>query len=392
MASRRSFGAVRKLPSGYFQASIPNPIERGARLNAPQTFTSRRDADTWISRQKVLLSEGRWQSESEKSLQNQSFLEFGLQHLKVQTSKRGGLLRESTRESQQGLLGRHLRSFHDCPIDEISKQQVDEWYAELVMTGKRTTAARAYSLLSAIMWRAVQLGIRQSNPCQIEGARTASSERRVEVPTDHQLESIITELPQKWVLQTYFLARTALRFGEMAALQVKDLLWDEGEIAGVRVNKAASCLRGGVRIDKPKSRMSRREVPIARDVSAALATHVVGLQPDDLLFPAQGGGVQRVDTFSKIFARAVKSANLSGEGISLHCLRHYGGTKFGETGASLAEIKSFLGDSSTKAAERYLHGSASGRGLIQKVTGLGTHLLTQNAEGEQKSNSSSLSG
>ena len=371
MSNRRSYGAVRRLPSGYFQASIPNPELPGSRLNAPMTFTSRGDADTWIAKQKVLMSEGRWSATAAEGLSFPRFKDFANQHLRVQTSKRGGLLRASTRQMQEDLLERHLTIFLELRINEVTRGRVDEWYADLIMTGKRTTASRCYSLLSAIMTRAVNQGLVRSNPCQIDGARTASSEKLVEIPSDSQLEAILESLPIRWRLQVLFLAFTALRFGEMAALHVGDLVWDGEDVKAVKVSKAASCLRGGVVIDKPKTKMSKRLVPVApllREPLKALASKTV---EGNLLFPATSGGVQRVDTFSKIFARAIIEAGLGGKGLNLHGLRHYGGTKFGETGASLAEIKNFLGDSSTKAAERYLHGSSSSRGLIERVQGVG---------------------
>lgn len=375
MKKRRSYGSVRRLPSGYFQASIPSPEFPGRRENAPTTFTSQGDADTWIARQKVLISDGKWSSRASEPLVMPDFGEFARQHIKVQTSKRGGLLRASTKEMLEGLLHRHLKIFIGQPLSKISMQEVDEWFAELVMTGKRTTASKAYSLLSAVMKRAVSQGLINSNPCQIEGARGASSEKLVDVPTDAQMERILNHTPARWKLQVYFLARTALRFGELAALRVDDLVWESGDVVGVKVTKAAACLRGGVIIDKPKTRMSRRQVPISPDLKEPLAQLAAASDSGALLFPGVAGNVQRVDSFSKTFAKAVKSAGLEGQGISLHGLRHYGGTKFGETGASLAEIKNFLGDASTKAAERYLHGSASNRGMINRVKGLGASLL-----------------
>ena len=45
--SRRTFGAIRKLPSGRYQASFISPD--GIRVNAPYPFTTKVDADGWLA-------------------------------------------------------------------------------------------------------------------------------------------------------------------------------------------------------------------------------------------------------------------------------------------------------------------------------------------------------
>jgi len=42
----RRFGMIRRLPSGRFQASYVGPP--GKRVNAPETFRTRTDANRWL--------------------------------------------------------------------------------------------------------------------------------------------------------------------------------------------------------------------------------------------------------------------------------------------------------------------------------------------------------
>ena len=56
--SRRSFGYIRKLPSGLHQASYTKP--NGTRANAPYTFLTRADASAWLSIEQVKLRSGSW--------------------------------------------------------------------------------------------------------------------------------------------------------------------------------------------------------------------------------------------------------------------------------------------------------------------------------------------
>jgi hypothetical protein len=51
---RRTFGAVRKLPSGRWQASYLDPISR-RRVPGPQTFRTKADAHAWLATAQIEL-------------------------------------------------------------------------------------------------------------------------------------------------------------------------------------------------------------------------------------------------------------------------------------------------------------------------------------------------
>ncbi len=55
---RRSFGHVRKLPSGRFQASYLDPS--GLRRVAPSTFSTKSDATVWLATKQSELHQGVW--------------------------------------------------------------------------------------------------------------------------------------------------------------------------------------------------------------------------------------------------------------------------------------------------------------------------------------------
>jgi len=56
--ARRSWGKIRKLPSGMFQASYVG--KDLLRHPAPMTFTSRMDAERWLSDERRLMEWGNW--------------------------------------------------------------------------------------------------------------------------------------------------------------------------------------------------------------------------------------------------------------------------------------------------------------------------------------------
>jgi integrase len=76
--------------------------------------------------------------------------------------------------------------------------------------------------------------------------------------------------------------------------------------------------------------------------------------PDGFVFVGVKGGQLRRSNFSKTWARALARAELPAD-IHVHDLRHTGNTLTAETGASLAELMTRMGHSSTRAAMVYLH-------------------------------------
>ena len=62
--SQRSWGKVRRLPSGRYQASDLHGgfhgVQLGTRYTAPQTFDAKGDAWAWLDREHRLVQRGEW--------------------------------------------------------------------------------------------------------------------------------------------------------------------------------------------------------------------------------------------------------------------------------------------------------------------------------------------
>jgi hypothetical protein len=58
MSKRRGFGAIRKLPSGRFQAHYTTPV--GARITSPATFAAKAHAEVWLAERRREIDENRW--------------------------------------------------------------------------------------------------------------------------------------------------------------------------------------------------------------------------------------------------------------------------------------------------------------------------------------------
>jgi integrase len=92
-----------------------------------------------------------------------------------------------------------------------------------------------------------------------------------------------------------FLAYTGLRFGEMAALRV-----DRVDLERLQVEVAESVTAVNVVLPwgTPKGH-TRRRVAVPRFVADALAAHITGKRPSDLVFTSPIGAVLRASNFRR---------------------------------------------------------------------------------------------
>jgi integrase len=370
MTKRRAFGTIRKLPSGRFQASYIGPDAQ--RFTAPRTFRAKTDAAAWLTLQEASLIDGTWaikrETDRTKALPNE-FIDFAVRHIELQTNRAGELLRGSTRDLYRRLIRTKLSDFAGRNVGEITVSEVSEWWARQSVTGRITSSARAYKLLSAVLKRAVAEGLRPDNPCQVKGAHSASSEKEIAVPSEEEVSLVAEQINPRHQVLVLLAAYSGLRFGELTALKRKDFTSDirGGKPAyQVRVERAVTLVEGKHVVDKPKSKAGVRTVPITSKIEPHITNWLAGLpeDPETLVFPSAAGGHLRHDVFTNDWKRALKKAGIT-RAITPHGMRHFAGSRLAAMGANLAELKKFLGDSSTSAVMRYMHDTGRGRDLVE---------------------------
>jgi integrase len=128
----------------------------------------------------------------------------------------------------------------------------------------------------------------------------------------------------------------------------------------LRVDRAITQLNGGEqRVKGPKSQAGHRSVALPAAILPELRAH---LDTDGFTEPAPVGrlfigpkqATPRRQNFNRIWKQALKKAKANPD-LHLHDLRHTGGTLAAQTGATLKEIMSRIGHSSTRAAMIYQH-------------------------------------
>jgi len=173
-------------------------------------------------------------------------------------------------------------------------------------------------------------------------------------------------------------ATTGLRRGELLALRWSDVDLDH---ASVHVLQSLEQTRtNGVRVKSPKSRSSRRLVPIAPECVEMLRKHKaeqgVTRTPEysdnDLVMPNTDGSPWPPDNFSAQFSKLARTAGC--RGFRFHDLRHAFATLTLSSGTSIKDVQNLLGHSSASLTlSTYAHVlEGAGRAAVNS---LGSSLL-----------------
>ncbi|MFB7219765.1 tyrosine-type recombinase/integrase [Streptomyces sp. NPDC056227] len=342
---RRTFGAVRKLPSGRFQARYPGPD--GVMRPAPETFATVRDADDWLAEKRSEIRRGDWQDPDSGAVR---FQEYALLWVRERR------LSQTTDELYRRLLRLHiLPTFEGLDLDQITAPRVRSWRSErLDATGAETTVAKSYRLLKAILETAVEDELIRRNPCRIRGAGKETAAERP-VATVDQVDALADALGPRWRLMVFLGAYGPLRPEEQAELRRKDVDLDN---LTVRVRQAAPELTTGKRAEGPtKSEAGKRLVVLPAFLRADLRRHLDWYAengPDGLLFVGEKGKPFRRSTFGRKWRAARTKVGLS-DGFRFYDLRHTGHTLTTRSGATLKDTMVRAGQSTERAALIYQH-------------------------------------
>ena len=169
---RRRSGAIRRLPSGRYQARYPGPD--GILRPADDTFATKTEAEEWLTLKEAELLEGEWIDPDAGAV---LVPDYGATWIE----ERPGL-RPKTVLIYGGLLRSHIAPyFENVTVAGVSLARVRRWRKKLLDSGvSEVTAAKAYRLLRAIFNTALDDGLIRRNPCRIKGAgREHSPERPV---------------------------------------------------------------------------------------------------------------------------------------------------------------------------------------------------------------------
>ena len=159
--NKRSFGAVRQLPSGRWQAKYRHP-RTNRFVVAPTTFMTKADAGRWLSNTEVDLARGTWIDPAWGSVSLEDYATSWMAQR---------VLAPRTVELYQGLLDHHIVPvLGKLELSDLSPRDVRAWHAQLAKAARPgpVTVAKAYRLLRTVCETAVSDEMIGRNPCEIE--------------------------------------------------------------------------------------------------------------------------------------------------------------------------------------------------------------------------------
>ena len=134
---RRSFGRIERRASGRYRAGFTAPD--GRLYRAPSTFDTKDDAIAWLAARRAEIQLKVWAPDIvERSVAKKAvptFEDYAKRWLSTRKT-RGQPLRPTTRDHYEYVLESTLYpTFGETPIDEITVEDVNDWY-ETVVPGR----------------------------------------------------------------------------------------------------------------------------------------------------------------------------------------------------------------------------------------------------------------
>ncbi|MFI1519518.1 tyrosine-type recombinase/integrase [Kitasatospora cineracea] len=347
--NRRRFGSARQLPSGRWQIRYPDPVT-GQLRPGEKTYDTKTDAEIALTVLEAAIVEDRWTDPDAGKVKFGEFADKWLKERKLEAT---------TRERYEGVLRLHIKpALGGRFVSEITPARVRSWRTGLLESGVgEPTVVKAYQMLRAIMTTAVDDEMIRRNPCRIPGAD------RYDVPdrpllSVQEVYGVAAVIQPQWRALVLLTAFTALRLGELAALRRRDVDL-ESRILWVRHSQAE--LSSGKLITKaPKSRAGLRPVAFPDLIVPELTHHLKQYSAtgaEDLFFIGPRGGRLRRSNFRDDWEAAKAKAGIPEE-AHFHDVRGFGNELAARNGATLRELMTRMGHSTTGAALVYQHMSS----------------------------------
>jgi integrase len=322
-------------------------------------FPTKREAQTWLTEQAGRLDRGDYVKPSR--LTYGAFLAEWLPGIRR-------TVRASTWESYERNIRRHLvpRLGH-LPLQQLGPEHLNRAYAELLeggrLDGSGGLSARSVRYLHTIVHRSLRDAVRWGkvtrNVADAADPPKGKAGKEMQVWSAAELATFLGQL-QGDKLETAILlgATTGMRRGEVLGLRWSDVDLDAGRLAVRQTLSAPRNPDTGQHVpvfEQPKTKRSKRSVPLPAQTVAALQAHRkeqarerllvgAGWQDHGLVFAEPDGQPIHPDRFRKRFEIRVRRSGLPP--IRFHDLRHTYATLALQAGVHAKVVSEILGHAS----------------------------------------------
>lgn len=267
-------------------------------------------------------------------------------------------------------------SIGETKLSELKAVQVQKMYGELQT--KRNLSPRrvryAHSVLSSALKKAVELDILSRNVCQFVQL-PKQTRKEMDVLNKEECGAFLTALDGERLAPLFsFALATGTRPEEYSALQWKDVDLEKGT-AVIRRALITHRTGGGWHFNEPKTKQSRRSIPLPASITKELKAHRKtqlaerlklgqAWQDFDLVFPSEVGTPLNPSRVTRVFKRTIIKANIrtfekdkkTFTSLRLYDLRHTTATLLLQAGINPKIVSERLGHSTiTLTMDVYSH-------------------------------------
>ncbi len=358
--TRRTFGMIRKLPSGRHQASYLGPDKR--RHTSWTTYLLTSDADAWLRKEELLIDRDLWTPPKGRKPVEEVDAVTVAEYARSNLGRRATRARKPLRPTTVDLYAKLLRlciapKLGDVALVDLTPAMVLDWHDSLPKDSPTQNGA-AYQLLRSVLADAEEEELIERNPCRIKGAGKPAPKRKGKALNIGQLGVYAAHVRRPYLLALLLAAWCGLRSGEVRALRGCDVAADG---TALRVEQAVTRIRDGQgwawHFGPPKTGAGVRTIHVPPHLAPLLAEHLADWRerhddPDALLFPARDGSSPlNTSTLNEAHKLAAKAAGVPD--ATLHDLRRTGATLASQSGATLKEVMRMLGHTQPGVAMVY---------------------------------------
>lgn len=349
----------------------------GAKQQSRSGFRTKREAEAYEAEQLRRARNGTWTDPQAAKVTVDSVFADWIQSKQIE---------DRTRYDYTALYRRMIApTWAHVRLEHATAAKVTRWIKDLAATYERGSVQKAYTVLTQMFDWAVADERLAVNPAKRAKELAKGSllprkgVRKEKVFLTHKQVSDLASAAGEHGFMLTFMAYTGVRFGEVSALQLRDIDLLRGRVL---IRRAYSETAGVLKEVPPKSGQPR-EIPIPSILRDGLekALQEAEAGPESLLFPTAKGTPHRLSNWrSRVFNPAVKKAGL--EGLTPHGLRHTYAALAVQAGANPKILQKAMGHSDIRLTlDTYgglfsddLDSLAAGLDSAVKHSKMGTHV------------------
>ncbi len=233
--------------------------------------------------------------------------------------------------------------FGSWPVSKIDHSAIQEWVNQMSESGLSPRTVRwTHSVLRMCLEHAANAGM-------LSGKNPAN---RTKFPPMRQTAHTYLTAAEVAALTVAcgaqgdivpLLAYTGLRFGELVGLNVEDVDLDTRRI---RVRRSITQVGGKLIEGNPKSKASRRSVPIPQRLIASLTARLAGRLPDAPAITSARGSRLSLENWKRSVRWKEAIEQIGRPGLRVHDLRHTYASLARKAGADLRLLQKTMGHAS----------------------------------------------